>query len=362
MNNDVIIDVDCEFINAARRRADEMHLAGRQPLEPPSLQDFSHMLGEDAVSCTLLGENWRNRVYRVQFASGRAAVAKQLVLATDAMLQRQYEQHVELASLRLPKLSVPEPLAILPAKRTYLMEVAGGKTIEALVWKGAKKDLLDGCAAAGDILARIQVAQGQQTRLLPVDALQRDFAAAPWHLSKRYRQTLATALQKLAPAEISVGRLYYDYKPANTLFDQGILHLIDPPDTLREGIHLWDVALFRSSMRRHLWRFSLRHPLGRERRTTILAAIRAFQESYVAALPSQGDSFNAIVWLLELQRTAVLITMQQGKVAATSKTEGAGAAQMLGHPLANRLSLTLLDIEKQWLFQRLARELKRIAT
>ncbi len=110
---------------------------------------------------------------------------------------------------------------------------------------------------------------------------------------------LETVLQNLAAAEISVGRLYYDYKPANTVFDQGILHLIDPPDTLREGIHLWDVALFRSSMRRHLWRYTLRHPLACERRTATLAAIRAFQQSYVAALPGDGASqyFDAIVSL-----------------------------------------------------------------
>ncbi len=34
------------------------------------------------------------------------------------------------------------------------------------------------------------------------------------------RQTLAAALQNFAQAEISLGRLYYDYEPANTLGEQ----------------------------------------------------------------------------------------------------------------------------------------------
>ncbi len=41
-----------------------------------------------------------------------------------------------------------------------------------------QKDLLDACAAAGEILARIQVEQGQQTQPLPVGHSQRDFGAA----------------------------------------------------------------------------------------------------------------------------------------------------------------------------------------
>ena len=42
------------------------------------------------------------------------------------------------------------------------------------------------------------------------------------------------------------------------------------------------------------------------------------------------------------------MTMQQGKLVATSKTDGARAIHVQA-PLAIRLSLTLLDIEKRWL-------------
>ena len=361
MSNEVLVEVDCEFIQAAGRRAKDMHLAGRQLLESPSLQDFSQMLGEDAVSCTLLGENWRNCVYRVQFASGRVAIAKQLVIGTDEMLQRQYNHHAKLARLPIPKLRLPRALAILPSKRTYLMDSAPGQTIEALVGRGTHKELLGACALAGEILAQMQLAQVERSCPLPVEALARDFATAPWRLTARQQQTLNSALEKLAPALVDIGPLFYDFKPANTLFYEDILYLIDPPDMFHQGIHLWDFALFRSSMRRHLWRYMLRHPLGRERHAAIIAAIRAFTQNYLAALPSHGARyFDAIVWFLELQRTAVLMTMQQGKVLVTSNRAGAGDG--LGHPIANRVSLTLLNIEKQWLFRRLARALKQSRT
>jgi len=129
---------------------------------------------------------------------------------------------------------------------------------------------------------------------------------------------------------------------------------------LREGIHLWDFALFRSSMRRHLWRHMVRFPLRRRRRAAIRRGMEAFQQGYVASIGADIPRwFGAIVWLLELQRTAVLMTMQQGKVTVTGERREKG--QSLGNPLANRVSLPLLNVEKQWLFQQLARELNRTA-
>ena len=357
MNEDCA-EIACEYIQSAHRRVHDMEPSGRDTLEAPSLDDFSQMLGEQAVSCTPLGENWRNRVYRVQFAGGRVAIAKQLLVATDEMLERQYTQHADLAKLAIPKLKVPQALAILPSKRTYLMEPAPGKTIEALIGGGSDEVLLGACTLAGEILAQMQLSQTERSCPLPVEALARDFGTAPWRLSAQQQQTLTSALEKLAPSQVNIGRIYYDFKPANTLFHHNVLYLIDPPDMLREGIHLWDFGLFRSSMRRHLWRFTVRFPLRRRRRAAICRGMEAFQQAYVTTLG--GDipkSFGAIVWLLELQRTAVLMTMQQGKVAITGERRGRG--QSLGHPLANRVSVPLLNLEKQWLFQQLARELKR---
>lgn len=351
-------EVTCDYIQAAHRRVRDMEPSGRHPLEPPSLDDCSQMLGKQAISCTPLSENWRNRVYQVRFADGRVAIAKQLLVGTDDMLQRQYAQYAVLAKLAIPKLKVPQSLAILPSKRTYLMAVASGETIEALVGRGSEEDLVGACTLAGTILAQMELSQTEGKCPLPVKALARDFATAPWRLSGRQHEILARTLEKLASSLVNVGRIYYDFKPANTLFQHDALYLIDPPDILREGIHLWDFSLFRSSMRRHLWRFTVRNPLRRRRRTAIRRAMEGFQQAYIDTLGQDIPKFfDAIVWLLELQRTAVLMTMQQGKVTITENPSATD--QSLGHPLANRLSLPLLNIEKQWLFLQLARELKK---
>jgi len=65
--------------------------------------------------------------------------------------------------------------------------------------------------------------------------------------------------------------------------------------------------------------------------------------------------FALAVRLFELQRNAVLMTMQNAKV--TFARQRKARDNRLGNPLANRLTLPLLKIEKRWLFQQLAREL-----
>jgi hypothetical protein len=270
-------EITCDHIQAAHRRVQDMQAGDVDLLQPPTLDDFGLALGEKAKSCQLLGQNWRNRVYRVDLASGRTVVAKQLVVGTDAMLQYQYDQHGALAKLQIPKLRVPKALEPLRAKRVYFMEFAHGKTIEALVWNRATtNDLLRACQLAGEILAQMQIACTEEVCRMPLREIARDLAAAPWHLRSRERQILESALQSLARAEISVGAIYYDYKPANLLFENDVLHLIDPPAVRRESLHLWDFSVFRGSMRRHLWRFSLRHPFDR-RRAIIKESLRAFE-------------------------------------------------------------------------------------
>jgi hypothetical protein len=68
--------------------------------------------------------------------------------------------------------------------------------------------------------------------------------------------------------------------------------------------------------------------------------------------------FALAVRLFELQRNAVLMTMQKAKVILARQKMPVASGQRLGKPLANRLTLPLLEIEKRWLFQQLARELK----
>ena len=74
----------------------------------------------------------------------------------------------------------------------------------------------------------------------------------------RDKGMLQSALEILLGAEVSIGQVYYDYTPANLLFENDQLSLVDPPNLLRQGVLLRDFSRFGSSMRRDLWRFSLR--------------------------------------------------------------------------------------------------------
>jgi len=58
-----------------------------------------------------------------------------------------------------------------------------------------------------------------------------------------------------------MGVVYYDYTPANLLFENNQVFLVDPPDVLRHGVLLWDFSYFRSSVRRHLWSSACGNPL-----------------------------------------------------------------------------------------------------
>ncbi len=151
---------------------------------------------------------------------------------------------------------------------------------------------------------------------MPVDALARDLAEAPWHLSSREQTILESALESLAGAKVSVGHVYYDYTPANLMFENDQLSLVDPPDVLRQGVLLWDFSCFRSSMRRHLWRFSLRRPFDR-RRAMIKDAIALFQRSYVA-------SFDKLYPELAFVRNGDVAFRTAAHCGVTNDAEGEG--------------------------------------
>ena len=156
------------------------------PVQPPTVFELEEALGERVQTCELLGKNWRNRVYRVQLATGNAALAKQVVMGTDAMLQCQDDQLGALATLQIPWLRVPKALALLRKKRVCVMEFARGKTVHALVRdRTSGYDLISACELAGKILAQMQIARTEQICSMPVEALARDLAGAPWHLSSR---------------------------------------------------------------------------------------------------------------------------------------------------------------------------------
>src|SRR6184192_838005 len=134
---------DCDFVRAAQLRVAELHASTAHPVDPPNLLELEQALGEQVQKCELWAQNWRNRVYRIELASGHTALAKQAVRGTEATVQYQYDQLGVLARLDIPGLRVPRALAFLRAKRVYVMEFARGKTIESLVWnRTARYDLL----------------------------------------------------------------------------------------------------------------------------------------------------------------------------------------------------------------------------
>lgn len=348
------------YVQTAQRRLEEMRKTEVSPLDPPTIPELEEALGEEVQKCEMLGENWRNRVYRVSLVGGRIVVAKQRINGTDETLQYQWAQLQIMAKLEILQLHVPKPLALLRAKRVCVMEFASGKPIPALAWDRAHAaELVPACRLAGEILAELHTVWTQKIGPAPVDLLAADLVTAPWRLSSLETKALQSALERLAGAEVSMGKVYCDYNAANLLFENGEITLVDPPDRLREGVQLWDFACFRSSMRRHLQSFSLQRPFDR-RRAIIRKSLVAFERGYLAKVDqryTESYFFPVTVRLLELQRTAVLLTMQKGKVDLMRQDSPIAADGSLGNPIWNRLTLALLEIERRWLFRQLAREL-----
>jgi hypothetical protein len=350
---------DFGFIQCALRRIEAMRSSEVDPVEPPTVSELEETLGETVRECRLFAENWRNRIYRIELTNGDLVLGKQLVMGTDAMLQYQHEQLHGLAAAQIPGLRVPNTFGLVPAKRLMLVEFVTGKTIEALAWNS--EDVVPACELAGKVLARLELARTKSIGPIPVEAINRDLAIAPWRLSVREEKILQMTLERLAAVEVRMGEVYRDYKPANLIFHSSdSLCLLDPPDIPSRDVHLWDFACFRSSMRRHLWRISLRRPCDRYRRTIIRQSLVAFEQGYLKSFTDKHPEpslFAPAVRLFELQRNAVLMTMQHAKVSAARKGHPIARGGRFGNPLANRLTLPLLQIERRWLFRQLAREL-----
>jgi hypothetical protein len=273
------------------------------------------------------------------------------------MVQYQYDQLAALAGLAIPHLRIPRALALIPRKRTLVMEFAFGQTLRELARHGKSVDhLVSICELSGQILARIHLVWTQKIAPMPVEALACDLAAAPWHLSFREKNTLEAALKVLAEAKVSMGQVCYDYQSKNLLYDDGELWLIDPPDSMWEGIHLWDYSRFRGGLRRMLWRINLRRPLERKRQAALRETMSAFKRGYIERFNKQHPEpifFAATTRLLEIQHTGMSMATNQGKLILARK----GRPGFLGAAKAGLTTLPLLEMEKRWLFQQLAREL-----
>ena len=351
---------DFGYIQDARQRIEVTRNSEIGPVEPPTVGELGKAFGEPVQNFHLFAKNWRNRVYRIKLVSGHVALAKQVIVGTDEMFRYQYDQLQALATFQIPGLRVPRGLGILPQKRVYLMEFARGKPISHLIWnKTSQRDLLPACELAGKIIAQLQIARTDKVGPMPVESLARDFAAAPWHLSSREENILQAVLGSVAQLQVSMGRVYGDYTAENLLFSNNELFLVDPPGKLRQGAHLWDFAVFRSSMRRHLWNFTLRRPLDR-RGAIITQGLAAFDRSYLASLierPREPALFALAARLFELQRTAVSMTLRKGKVDLARQKLAIARNKNLGDSLAARITPLLLETEKRWLFRQLARDL-----
>lgn len=351
--------VDFGFVQGAWRRIEAMRSSGVDSLEPPTLGELEEALGQAIKKYELLAENWRNRIFRIELGTGDLVLGKQLVMGTDAMLRCQYEQLRDLKTLHVPGLRVPDIFALLPEKRLLLIQFVPGKTIETLAW--TSDDVVPASALAGRTLAQFQLARTESIGPIPIEIIARDFAMAPLRLSRWEEKVLRSAFETLAAAEVRIGHVYYDYKPANLIYQNDeLVFLIDPPDIQWRGAHLWDYACFRSSMRRHLWRIRLRRLHDQHQCAIIRQSLIAFEHGYLETFTTRdlkSSLFEPAVRLFELQRNAVLTTMQKAKVSLARQRHPAARGGRFGNPLANRLTLPLLQIERRWLFRQLAREL-----
>src|SRR5437762_6406748 len=349
----------CDYITIVQRKLQEIGSGQPSTLVAPTVSELEEALGEKISRCDLWRKNWRNRIYFVQLASGELAVAKQVVRGDDAMVQYQYDQLHALAALGIPGLHLPRALALIVPKRTVIMEFVPGPTLRELARDDDSTDeLVAVCELCGQILVRIHLAWTQEIAPMPVEVLARDLAAAPWHLSSREKAILNSSLETLAQANVSMGQVCYDYQSQNLLYNKGELTLIDPPDALWQGIHLWDYSRFRGGLRRMLWRIYLRQPLQRHRQARLRETLSAFKRGYIECFNRQHPEpayFALATRLLELQHTGMSMAMNQGELELARRLKS--VRPILAATKTTITTLPLLELEKRWLFRQLAREL-----
>jgi hypothetical protein len=350
---------DCDYISIVKRKIEELGSRPPDTLAPPTVSELEGALGKKVSKCDLWRKNWRNRIYLMRLTNGKLVVAKQVVHGDDAMVQYQYDQLGALAALAIPGLHLPRALALIVPKRTIVMEFIRGKTLRELARHGDSADeIVAACELCGQILARIHLAWTQEIAPMPVEVLAHDFAAAPWHLSSGEKAVLNRSLEVLAQAKVSMGRVCYDYQSKNLLYDNGKLTLIDPPDALWQGIHLWDYSRFRSGLRRMLWRIYLRQPLQRNRHARLRETLAAFKRGYIECFNKQHPEpayFAVATRLLELQHTGMSMAMNHGKLNLARRRKSFGP--VLAATKTSLATLPLLELEKRWLFRQLACEL-----
>lgn len=353
---------DSGYVQTAKRRITVIRNSKAEDVEEPTSSDLQNALGRGVRQCTLRVENLRNRIYFVELEDGSRIIAKQIVMGTEGMLRYQFAQLDELVRLQIPQLRIPKGLALLPEKRVLVMEFTPGETVEGLAAAFAP-DAIRACELTGMVLARMQLARTESISLMPVDLLARDLAAAPWRLTRHESELLQDSLQRLSRASVRLGQLYYDFKPANVLFEGAQLSLVDPPDTFWRGVHLWDYTCFYTSLRRQSWRVALRRPYEHHRRAFMRQTVEAFVRGYCGSFAEPHPApelFMLAVRLFELQRNAVVTTMEKANLHLAAPKMAISIAQRAAGFLAHQLNPSLLAMEKRWLFRQLGKELSHL--
>src|SRR2546430_17217420 len=111
---DVSHAIDCGYVQAARRRLDEVPMSKAVLLEPPTLSELEEALGERVQRCELWEGNWRNRVYRLELARGGGAGAEKIIVGAEAKIPCENDQLGRIARVEHPGFRVSEVLALLP--------------------------------------------------------------------------------------------------------------------------------------------------------------------------------------------------------------------------------------------------------
>jgi len=350
--------IQCRQVTAGRERFEEFRVSRSPSVSAPTLAELSEALHQQVRACQLHHRNWRNHAYQLELANGQLLFLKQIVLGTDATVRGQLEELESLSQLHVPGLHVPKPVALLPEKRILIMEFVPGEPITALLNRTRSEDGLRACELAGGVLARLHRAWQEGVCPLPVEQLAEDMAGVPWRLSRGQKEMLGRLLAELAPARVSVGRMHYDYEPDNLLLDGERLFLVDPSAGCHRGIQLFEVATFRSGLRRRLFMRWVRHPFGWGRGLMDRAIVQ-FEKAYLAqggGADLEPRLFPLAVRFFELQRLGQMFAYQKEKIEMARQKEHFGW-HVGGVPM-NRARLRLLDLYKGWLFGELARDLR----
>jgi Ser/Thr protein kinase RdoA (MazF antagonist) len=354
--------MDIGIIRAARRWMQRLLDSRMPPPEPVTAAALEKALGIRVQSLQLWRANWRNRIYRVECAPGLVWIAKQHGASTSAEFRREYEQLGALTQLPVDGLCMPEPVASLPERFTYVMELARGRSIKDLM---AEQDedsqAREACKRAGQVLAQVHERWTTNVGRFPATAFAEDLAEIPGGLSARQWRILESALARLAPERVALGKLFLDFKASNVFYERGRIALIDPPEEDRQGLLLWDVATFVRYLGWQMLKRALARPLGTRRRQRILEGAAIFQSSYAAHYSPLGietPALSLIVLLLQLQQAGQLLALQLGKLRLLRRRKelfawnGQYAAE-LTRALA---SLPLLAMRKRRLIRRIANE------